>query len=148
MLRAENSMEHQMTIFGPVFLYERAGFCTKNSKYFCHNDWPSIYNCARVSYFYFAMLYYRGLELHLEICNRYGHPWVKFTTWLCLKCDSSSSVSTFSKFTSKLCYKLHQKLNQKFQLPNRRTSNRWTLQLDLEITTGGLERVVSAHKST
>ena len=38
-------MEHQMTIFCPVFLYERAGFCTKNSKYFCHNDWPSIYNC-------------------------------------------------------------------------------------------------------
>ena len=35
------------TIFGPVFLYERAGFCTKNSKYFCHNDWPSIYNCAK-----------------------------------------------------------------------------------------------------
>ena len=49
--------------------YERAGFCTKNSKYFCHNDWPSIYNCARVSYFYFAMLYYRGLALHLEIID-------------------------------------------------------------------------------
>ena len=46
MLRAENSTEHQRTIFGPVFLCERAGFCTKNSKYFCHNSWPSIYNCA------------------------------------------------------------------------------------------------------
>ena len=49
MLRAENSTEHQRTIFGPVFLYERAGFCTKNSKYFCHNDWPSIFNCAKLN---------------------------------------------------------------------------------------------------
>ena len=31
---------------------------------------------------------------------------------------------------------------------NQRLLNRWTLQLDLECMTGGLERVVSVHNST
>ena len=47
MLRLENSTEHQRTIFGSVFLYERADFCTKNSQYFCQNFWPSIHNCVQ-----------------------------------------------------------------------------------------------------
>ena len=63
MLRAENSMEHQMTIFGPVFLYERAGFRTKNSKYFCHNDWPSIYSCEQA---WCANKLHNGLSIKLS----------------------------------------------------------------------------------
>ena len=45
-IRVENSTERQRTIFGHVFPYEIADFCTKISQFFLPNNWPSMNHCV------------------------------------------------------------------------------------------------------
>ena len=97
MLRAENSTEHQRTIFGPVFLYERAGFCTKNSKYFCHNSWPSINNCALGGRTEFQIWQVLKVQPGSKQTNKTVTPSCMTVASICRNCSSLPHVSRACK---------------------------------------------------